>query len=89
MSEFPAQHGPIVQTTVPDPAKPVKAVVGALLAGLGATATALLPDSAGVVSIELVEWVGIAIATLAAGGAVYGVTNPQVPRSGETKTVGG
>lgn len=61
-----------------DKAKPIKAIVGAVLAGLTATATALLPDSAGVVSITPVEWVGIAAAVVATGGAVFGVTNPKV-----------
>ncbi len=50
-----------------------KAIVGALLAGLGALGTALADNQ-----VTTVEWVGVAVATLGALGIVYAVPNrPQ------------
>jgi hypothetical protein len=48
----------------------LKAVVGALVAGLGALATALADNA-----VAPIEWVTVASATLVALGAVWGVPN--------------
>lgn len=48
----------------------VKALIGAALAGLTAAGTALADGQ-----ITGVEWIGIAIATLATYGTVFGVRN--------------
>jgi hypothetical protein len=53
------------------PTKPVKAIVGAVLAGLAALGTALADGK-----VSPLEIVGILIAVVATGGSVYGVTNP-------------
>ena len=47
-----------------------KAIVGAAVAGLTALGTALADDR-----VTSVEWVGVAVATLAALGLVYAVPN--------------
>lgn len=47
-----------------------KAIVGALVAGLTAYGTALADDK-----VTTVEWVGVAVATLAALGVVWAVPN--------------
>lgn len=59
----------------------LKAIVGALIAGLGSLYQAL--DSNGVTSQE---WVAVAIATLAALGVVWGVPNldPKGKRQDES-----
>lgn len=56
-----------------------KAVVGALVAGLGALQVSLLPDTAGVVAVTAYEWVGVAVSTLTALAAVWAVTNSNKP----------
>lgn len=48
----------------------LKAVVGAAVAGLGTLLTALADDR-----VTMSEWVGVAIATLVALGAVWAVPN--------------
>jgi hypothetical protein len=48
----------------------LKAVVAALVAGLGALGTALADNQ-----VAPVEWVAVAVATLVAGGAVWRVPN--------------
>ncbi|WP_192902292.1 hypothetical protein [Micromonospora globbae] len=50
-----------------------KAIVGGLLAGLGALGTALVDNS-----VTPAEWVGVATATLAGLGIVYAVPNRTV-----------
>lgn len=55
--------------------KYTKAIVGALVAGLGTLQVALLPDTAGVVGVSSYEWVGVAVTALTALGAVWAVTN--------------
>lgn len=52
-----------------------KAIVGALVAGLGALEVALLPDAFGVVEVLAIEWVRIGSVTVAALGLVWGVPN--------------
>ncbi|WP_198940591.1 hypothetical protein [Micromonospora sp. CB01531] len=47
-----------------------KAIVGGLVAGLTALGTALADNQ-----VTTVEWVGVAVATLAALGIVYAVPN--------------
>lgn len=47
-----------------------KSIVGALVAGLGSLSQALDDGS-----VTAQEWVGVAIATLAAFGVVFGVPN--------------
>ena len=47
-----------------------KAIVGGLLAGLGALGTALVDNT-----VTPAEWVGVATATLAGLGIVYAVPN--------------
>ena len=55
-----------------------KALVGATVAGLGAIATALVDER-----VTAAEWVGAAIATLLAAGAVWRVPNgPGRPDEG-------
>lgn len=49
-----------------------KAIVGALVAGLGVLGTALTDGQ-----VTSVEWVGVASATLVALAAVWGVPNTQ------------
>lgn len=58
-----------------------KAIVGALIAGLGAVGTALTDNT-----ISTQEWVAIASATLVALGVVFGVPNkdPQVEHQDES-----
>ena len=51
-------------------AKVGKAVVGALVAGLGALTTALSDGS-----VTASEWVTVALATVVAAGGVWGVPN--------------
>lgn len=55
-----------------DPTRYAKALIGALVAGLGTLATALADDG-----IEAAEWVWVAIAFLTALGAVASVPNRQ------------
>lgn len=52
------------------PSQIVKAIVGALLAGLTALGTALADGT-----VQPVEWVGVAVALIATFGAVFGVKN--------------
>lgn len=54
-----------------DRTKPVKAVVGGLIAGLGALGAALTDER-----VTAGEWVAVALAVVVTGGAVYGVKNP-------------
>lgn len=63
----------------------IKAIVGALIAGLAALSTALVGgDPEGVVTAA--EWISVALATLVAFGGVYGVKNadqePKPPVKG-------
>ncbi|MEU4675733.1 hypothetical protein [Micromonospora sp. NPDC023737] len=51
-----------------------KAVVGAAVAGLTALGTALADNT-----VTASEWVGVAVATLAALGVVYAVPNRPAP----------
>lgn len=51
-----------------------KAIVGAAVAGLTALGTALADDQ-----VTTSEWVGVAIAALAALGIVYAVPNRPAP----------
>lgn len=59
-----------------------KAVIGALVAGLTALGTALADGA-----VSPAEWVGVAIATLGALGAVYAIPNIKAP-TGATKDAG-
>lgn len=52
--------------------KYAKALVGALVAGLGALSTALADDH-----VSGQEWITVAVATLAALGVVWSVPNKQ------------
>lgn len=56
--------------------KIAKAILGALIAGLGALA-AILVGGAGVNDVTDGQWVSIAVVTLTALGAVYGVPNAK------------
>lgn len=47
-----------------------KAITGAALAGLTAAGTAVTDGT-----ITAAEWIGIAVAVISTGGAVFGVTN--------------
>ncbi|MEV0425380.1 hypothetical protein [Micromonospora sp. NPDC050495] len=51
-----------------------KAIVGGAVAGLTALGTALADDR-----VTASEWVGVAVATLAALGIVYAVPNRPAP----------
>lgn len=53
-----------------------KAILGALIAGLGALATALTDEK-----VTSGEWVAVAIAALTALGVVYAVPNQAVQRN--------
>lgn len=50
----------------------LKAVVGALVAGLGTLATAMADDA-----VSTAEWVAVAIATLGALGIIYATPNRE------------
>lgn len=56
-----------------DPKKPWKALIAGLTAALGTAFTALSDNG-----ITAQEGVGIALTTVIAVGAVYGVRNPKV-----------
>ena len=51
-----------------------KAIIGALVAGLGGLAAVLVGD-VGISDVSAGQWVTIALATATALGAVYGVPN--------------
>lgn len=56
--------------------KYAKALMGAVLAGLGSLEVALVDDA-----VTTVEWIRVAIATVATGGLVWGVPNePKAPQ---------
>lgn len=65
------------------PSEYAKAIVGALLAGLTALATALADDE----GVADVEWVGIAVAVVATFGGVYRVRN-RPPRQRHRSQLG-
>lgn len=52
-----------------------KAVAGLLVPFLGSLGTALLDDSAGGSSITASEWISAVVIGLAAGGAVFQISN--------------
>jgi hypothetical protein len=54
-----------------------KAVAGAAVAGLSAYGTALADGT-----VTSGEWVGVALAAVAAGAAVFGVPNKPAPGGG-------
>ena len=54
--------------------KIAKALIGAIVAGLGALAAVLVGD-VGIDDVSAGQWVTIALATVTALGAVYGVPN--------------
>lgn len=58
-----------------NPTEYLKAIVGAVLAGLTALQVALNPLADEAVQITSAEWVGIAIATVATFAAVWGTPN--------------
>jgi hypothetical protein len=59
-----------------------KAVVGAIIAALGALGTALASDHNGHVDVHASEWVAIAVAFFVAFGGVYETKNRQHRRPG-------
>lgn len=59
--------------------KIAKAVIGALIAGLGALAAVLVGD-VGIDDVSAGQWCTIALATLTALGAVYGVPNASASK---------
>ena len=66
----PGIENGITEGTEMHPMQYAKAIVGAVLAGLGALATGLSDNV-----MTPVEWVMVASATIAAGGVVFGVAN--------------
>jgi hypothetical protein len=53
----------------------LKALYGAILAGLGALQVALNPIADGPAEVTMSEWVGVAVATVVTFGVVWGVPN--------------
>jgi hypothetical protein len=73
MPSYPTRKEGPKMATVPDPKKPVKAVVAAI--GLAATwVTASLADG----DISTQEWWAGVIGLIVTVGAVYGFKNPQI-----------
>lgn len=56
----------------------MKAIVGALVAGLTALGTAMTDDA-----VSTAEWVGVAVATLGALGVIYATPNTDPSTSDE------
>jgi hypothetical protein len=65
-----------------NPSQYLKAVYAAVVAGLGSLA-AVLVNGEKISAVSASQWVTVVIATVIAGGAVYGVTNaPATPKVG-------
>lgn len=60
------------------PGQVMKAIVAFITPGVIALGTAMQDASAGGSAIVQLEWVGIALAMLVTGGAVFGVKNAEV-----------
>lgn len=72
------ENAPVVATKA-DPKRPWKAVLGALVAFLGLV-WANLEGRDNLANMTVMEWLTVFVPAILTFGAVYGVSNPQVPR---------